>query len=560
VGPNPRLNRKIGRAASLVGSRGATEAAHRFVWIGGISFALTFGLLAGRTRAQAPTIDTSVPTLPGSGTSLLGPAPGSGGGSFINLPGTGGILGGRAGVSAPKGIPTSAASPGAGAGPADLQMPISSPQPAPVSPTSTPFYGTLEITSQDDDGPVGGLTLDQAIDVTLDRSLDLRSKFFEIPMARADILQANLRSNPIFYQDGQLLQYRGTNTAFTRAAPGGPSQFDSNVTYPLDISHKRQARTVVASRAERVLEALYQDAVRQRIDDVYGAYVVALAARQTARYARQSVTRLEELRERNEELHKKGAISRGDLNVVKIKVRTAQLGLVDAEAAYRKAKLDLGAFMNLKLEEIARLELKGTIIDVAPPPPPVEELRKLAVADRPDVVSLRLGVHRAQADVRLAKANAYSDVYVLWQPYTFQDNAPYGLKSQYSWALGVTVPLPIYNRNQGGIERAKLNVTQSELELADLERQAQIDVEEAFQEYEVTLREVKELRDQVIPDAAQVRDEFMRLYRAGEKSVLDYLNAQQDYNQVVKQYLDTAVRHRRSMLSLNTVVGRKIMP
>ncbi len=92
-------------------------------------------------------------------------------------------------------------------------------------------------------------------------------------------------------------------------------------------------------------------------------------------------------------------------------------------------------------------------------------------------------MHRAEADVRLAKANAYSDVYVLWQPYTFQDNSPYGLKSQYSWALGVTVPLPIYNRNQGGISRAKINVTQSELQLGDLERQAQIDVEQAVQEY-----------------------------------------------------------------------------
>ena len=84
--------------------------------------------------------------------------------------------------------------------------------------------------------------------------------------------------------------------------------------------------------------------------------------------------------------------------------------------------------MNLKLEEIAQLELKGTIKDVAPPPPPVEELRKLAVAERPDIVSLRLGVHRAEADVRLAKANAYSDVYVLWQPYTFQDNTPIRLE------------------------------------------------------------------------------------------------------------------------------------
>ena len=102
-----------------------------------------------------------------------------------------------------------------------MQMPISSPQPAPVSPTTTPFYGTLEIPSQDDDGPPDGVTLDQAIDITLDRSLDLRSKFLEIPMARADILQANLRSNPIFYQDGQLLQYRGASTQFT---PGGPGR------------------------------------------------------------------------------------------------------------------------------------------------------------------------------------------------------------------------------------------------------------------------------------------------------------------------------------------------
>jgi cobalt-zinc-cadmium efflux system outer membrane protein len=516
-------------------------------------------MFVGRAEAQAPTVDTSVPGLPGGAGSLLGQAPGSGGSSFNNLPGTGGILGGRAGVSTPKGIPTSISSPGTGAGPADLQMPISSPQPAPISPSATPFYGALEF-SPEDDGPRDGLTLDRAIDVTLERSLDLHSKFFEIPMARADMLQASLRSNPVFYQDGQLLQYRGTSTAFTRAAPGGPSQFDTNVTYPLDISHKRLARTVVAARAERVLEALYQDAVRQRIDDVYGAYVTALAARQTLRYATESVKGLEKLTASNEQRFLKGDISEGDLNQIKIRLWNAKLGVVDSAAAYRKAKLDLGSFMNLKLNEIASLELRGTLMDLAPAPPPVEELRKIAIADRPDVVSLRLGVSRAESDVRLAKANAFSDVYVLWQPYTFQDNSPYGLKSQYSWALGVTVPLPIYNRNQGGIQRAKINVTQSQMELADLERQAQIDVEEAIQEYEVTRRYVTELREEVNPRAVQVRNEVYRLKEAGAKSLLDVLNAQLDYNQTVKQYLDTAVRHRRSMLSLNTVVGRRIMP
>jgi cobalt-zinc-cadmium efflux system outer membrane protein len=438
-------------------------------------------------------------------------------------------------------------------------MPISSPQPAPISPTSAPFSGTLEPVPVDD-GPPDGVTLERAIDVTLDHSLDLRAKYHEIPMARADILQANLRSNPIFYQDGQLLQYRGTSTAFSRSAPGGPSQFDSNITYPLDVSNKRRARTVVAARAEQVLEALYQDAVRQRIDDVYGAFVTALAARQTLRYATSSVKGLEDLTARNEERFLKGDTSQGDLNRVRIRLRNAKLGVVDAAAAYRKAKLDLGSLMNLSVGEIASLELRGTIQDLAPPPPSIEELRRLALAERPDIVSLRLGLSRAEADVRLAKANAFSDVYVLWQPYTFQDNSPYGLKSQYSWALGVTVPLPIYNRNQGGILRSKINVTQTQMQLADLERQAKIDIEEAVQEYEVTRQLVNELREDVNPKAMQVRDEVQTLYRAGSLSVLDYLDALLEYNQTVKTYLDTAVRHRRSMLSLNTVIGRRIMP
>ena len=154
----------------------------------------------------------------------------------------------------------------------------------------------------------------------------------------------------------------------------------------------------------------------------------------------------------------------------------------------------------------------------------------------------------AEAAVRLAKANAFSDVYVLWQPYTFQDNAPYGLRSQVSWALGVTVPLPIYNRNQGGIARAKINVTQSQVQLSDAERQLMIDVEKAVQEYEVSQRLVEELRDDVIPDAKQVRDAAYRLWQGGETSLLNFLQAQLDYNDVVKQYLDTAVRHRQSML------------
>ena len=54
--------------------------------------------------------------------------------------------------------------------------------------------------------------------------------------------------------------------------------------------------------------------------------------------------------------------------------------------------------------------------------------------DRPDVLANRLGVDYAAAGVRLQRANAYSDAYLLYQPYTFQSNAPEHLKSSHSWA------------------------------------------------------------------------------------------------------------------------------
>ena len=73
-------------------------------------------------------------------------------------------------------------------------------------------------------------------------------------MARADMLQASLRSRLVFYQDGQLLQYQA-RAEFSRKRPGRSQQFDTNITYPLDISQKRQARTEVVTRAENVLEA-----------------------------------------------------------------------------------------------------------------------------------------------------------------------------------------------------------------------------------------------------------------------------------------------------------------
>ena len=81
------------------------------------------------------------------------------------------------------------------------------------------------------------------------------------------------------------------------------------------------------------------------------------------------------------------------------------------------------------------------------------ELIDLTLQSRPDLVAQRLGVGHAKAVIDLARAERFHDIYVLYQPYTFQNNTPIGTKSPTSWALGASVPIPIFNRNQEPILR-----------------------------------------------------------------------------------------------------------
>ena len=88
------------------------------------------------------------------------------------------------------------------------------------------------------------------------------------------MLTAGLYANPIVYADKQLIGYQPYSLANN---PGGPAQYDVNVAYPFDVSGKRQARIEVASAAQRVVEALYQDAVRLEVDRLNDAFVDALS-------------------------------------------------------------------------------------------------------------------------------------------------------------------------------------------------------------------------------------------------------------------------------------------
>jgi outer membrane protein, heavy metal efflux system len=513
------------------------------------------------SRAQGPTIEesalipqTGITTLPGSLNSLLGMLPGSSGVTFGAQPGRDDLLLGRIGSSAPR-VPTAITMPGG-----TYQGPRTNPVTAPTQPLPAArplLYGSLELPEIDkEEGPRDGLTIDQAIELLVHQNLDLRAKQLEIPQGRADILTASLRANPLFFADSQLVPYGSDSVK----RPDGPTQYDVNITHPIDYAHKRRYRMAYASRALEVMEAQYQNEVRLAIQNLYIAYVDVLVARETVRYLETSIKGLDEVLRVYEGLFRDKTGPRPDVDQARSDREVAVVGLVDAVEAVRQRKVVLGELLGISSDQAERLEVRGTIGDLAAPLRPQPELFQLALSSRPDVAAFRLGIASAEANVGLQRASRFADAYVLYQPYTYQNNAPYGRQSGTSWALGITVPLPVYNRNQGNIERAKINVYQSEVQLANQEKRVEIEVRQAIKEYQVSREIADRIRRGVLPGLKQAYSDRLRLFQEGEINKVVFLDTQRRYNEMAKAYLDAAVRHRRSMLNLNTVVAQRIMP
>lgn len=505
--------------------------------------------------AQGPTVDVENPPGVGAGRSMLGPAIGASGVSlFQDPPGS---------TSAPI---------GSRPGPSVSRAPVSGLNPRPrgdrreglpnfkvpaLPPANVPAYGDLDLPEGTVQiGDPRGLALGDTVDIMVRQNLGIIAMRYEIPMADADVLTASLRANPVFYADAQLVPYG----RYSRASPGGQTQYDVNITHPLDLNHKRQARMEVARAAKRTVEAQLQDAVRQQIDNLYTVFVDVAAADLTLTFSQTYLKGITRLLEINEELFRNKQISEDPVFALQAQVEQAQLQVRAARQTVSRTTRALAQMLNIPREQALELKIRDTLRDDRPLPASEEDLIQTAMQSRPDLNAFRLGLRRAETEVLSARRERLSDFYLLYQPYTLQDNRPFGLKSPVSWALGITAPIPIYNRNQGNIERAKVNVLQTQVQLAQLERSIQDEVSEAVREYQLSLDAIHEQEREVLPACRKVRDAAQRRWLGGSTSILEFLDAQKEFNERVREYRDSLVRHRRAMLDLNTAVGTRILP
>ncbi len=410
-------------------------------------------------------------------------------------------------------------------------------------------------TTPDDEGPANGLTLDAAIQRLVWCNRELRTKFLEIPQADADILTAGLRSNPLLFYSSDNIPYG----SYSQRRPG-ELEHGLSIVFPFDFSGKRRARVAVAKREKQVLEAQYWDAVRLEIDNLYTAYVDVLSARQAVRAAERSEKLLGDLLRDVQTKGRHGPHEEDDIDDLTIEHDVSAMSTGDERDRYRKSKQRLAHLLAVSPAEAEHLELRGSLRVLEPHPPAVETLISMALEYRPDLAAHRHGINRAHAELKQESAERFSDAYFLYTPFDHRDNSHVGEESVNTWGAGLFVSVPLFNRNQGNLKRARINIDQSQNELTALEEQAVLEVQQAYQDFENTHSDALRLEQVTLPAVRRKRDKAWRKLHAGTLTADAFLAVQRDSSSLVRYYRDTLSRHRRNTLKLNTSVGVRILP
>jgi outer membrane protein, heavy metal efflux system len=196
----------------------------------------------------------------------------------------------------------------------------------------------------------------------------------------------------------------------------------------------------------------------------------------------------------------------------------------------------------------------------------VAKLTDIALCNRPDYQSQRWLMWRAQADVEAVKAARWDDVSFLAQPYTYLQGPPL----LNAWAVGVTVPLPIFNHQQGNLVKAQQIVAQTNAVTLSLEKSIRAEVVDAYNtvndavdDFAYFRKVMNDYNDNMPPniypdanatDAADMRD-FLVVAEPAVRRLTRDQNRQDRAN-----FLGTIIKRRKALLRLNTVTGRIVVP
>ncbi len=374
----------------------------------------------------------------------------------------------------------------------------------------------------------------------------LRAGEINIQESRAEEITAYLRPNPEFTSTIDQIN------PFT-ANPYRPFAFAlpfASTSYLHERAHKRELRRESARQGTGIAVSQQADTERTLLFNLRNAFVQTLQAKATLSLARENLSYSDRVLEVSDARFRAGDLARVDLDRLQLQRVQFESDLQTATVNLRTAKIQLLTLMNDRTP-VEQFDVAGPF-DFSEQMPSLAELRAMALESRPDLKAAMQSIEKAKTDHRLAIANGSTDPTFSMD---FARNPPIPVYLGFS----VSIPLRIFDRNQGEKARTQLDIGRNERLRDATAAQVYGDVDSAYATLNTNLNLLRSYKARYLQLAVTVRETVSFAYNHGGSSLLDFLNAQNDYRTVELSYLNLIGAYLTAASQMNLAVGREVI-
>jgi len=401
------------------------------------------------------------------------------------------------------------------------------------------------------------LSIDEVLAIFYQRNLDLIAAQYNIDQSQADAIIAAAIPNPTFgFQLGELSGNnlnKGSNATGCNHNPStscGPAEYLS-FSQLIEVAGKRGLRIESSGFATQAAESDFRDAVRIFSNMVRDAYYDLLLAQENRWLAQEIVDHYQVITQANTLRLKSGDVSESDFLRVKMEALRAESDLDNAQAAVEQAQANLAVVLRWP-DKSLQFEAKEQWPDIQEIGQrlPKEELISKALQQRPDLLADKQRAEQADKELELARRLKYPDVTVT-AGYA-RDPSNNALNSGF---VGLSVPLPLFYQYKGESDKAAVNLNQSRLAAEQTELAIRNDVVSAIATWKSADKILQRFKDGLIDDARTVRDSAELAYSKGATSVLDFIEAQRSYKNVMRDYYAAKINRTNAYYDLAKSLG-----
>jgi cobalt-zinc-cadmium efflux system outer membrane protein len=381
----------------------------------------------------------------------------------------------------------------------------------------------------------------------------LKAARANIDESRASEITAYLRPNPDFSlsTDGtQLSRYEGVWRPFAG------TQYTTGFSYLHERDHKRELRLGAAKESTTVAESTYSDQERNLLFNLRSAFVQVLQAKAVLQNAKDNLEYWDRELGVNRKRFSAGDLAQVDLNRLELQRVQFEADFETAMVNLRTAKIQLLTLLNDRTP-IEQFDVAGTY-DFNEQLRPLEEFRNTALATRPDLKAALQSVELARINHQLAVANGSTDpTFSAWWTHNPSFNNPY---DNNTLGASVTIPLRIFDRNQGEKARTQIDIVRNERLRDAAQAQVFSDVDSAYWTLIQALNLLKPYKAKYLPLATDVRDKTSFSYQHGGASLLDFLDAEKAYRDTRLAFLNLIGSYLTAAAQMNMAAGQEVLP